>query len=335
LLCAGYWLIGIVALGGTAKLTALRGVVQYQTNKRPRWEPALLNQMLKRQDRVRTGEKSSAQLVFFDVSTVRLDENTEVSIEQLIQRRSGSAVDIAIKTWVGKTVVRAVRFVDPSSTLRVETPTASTVVRGARFTVQVEEDGATQIDLEEGQAQVYVDDAVVTLEMGERITLDKDKHYSVERVFEPNAQLVVNQVTKAWMAQGQTFEIELPENEVNQFFAAMDAQQDFFLTDTQVWFLDDEARIATTLTEPTRVDISAALTFEIVNGRVRPHVQDLAVGVALPIPATLLDPVTGIALEQLEDYLVQAYDYIDFEAVEIIEGHLIASGQKRTDAPVR
>lgn len=334
LLCASYWLVGIIAFGTTAKLTELRGVVQFQTKNQPRWEPAAQSQMLRRRERVRTGEKSSAKLVFFDVSTVELDENTEISIEQISKRRGGSAVDIAIKTWVGKAAIRAVRFVDPSSTLRIETPTASTVVRGARFTVQVEEDGTTQIDLQEGQAEITVNDTIVPLKMGERIKLESDKQYQVERVFDPNAQLVIDQVTTAWTADEETFQVTLSESEVNQFLAAMDLQQDFFLTDTQVWFLDDEARIATTLTRPTRVDVSAAIQFEIANGRIKPRVRDLSAGIALPIPPTLLDPITDFALEQLEGYLVQAYDFVRFDEISITDENLVVVGKKQPDAPV-
>jgi hypothetical protein len=334
LLCAGYWLVGVIAFGSTAKLAELRGVVQFRAYKETRWEPAVQSQTLGRQERIRTGERSGAKLAFFDTSTVDLDENTEVSIEQIAKRRGGSAVDIAIKTWVGKTVVRAVRFVDPSSTLRVETPTASTVVRGARFTVQVEEDGTTQIDLQEGYAEVTIDEMTVPLKMGERIKLESDKQYEVERLFEPDAQLVIDQVSSAWMSEEETFQVTLSENEVNQFLAAMDLEQDFFLTDTQVWFLDDEARIATTLTRPTRVDVSAALQFDIADGRIRPRVRDLAAGVALPIPPSLLDPITDFALGQLEGYLVQAYEFVAFDEIEITDAQLVIVGRRQPDAPV-
>lgn len=335
LLCAGYWLIGIVALGSTARLAELRGIVQFQGQNQPRWEPATQSQTLRRQERVRTGENSSAILVFFDISTVELDENTEISIEQVAKRRGGSAVDIALKAWVGKAVVRAVRFVDPSSTMRVETPTASTVVRGARFTVQVAQDGTTQIDLEEGQAEVTVDNVTVPLRMGERIKLEPDKQYQVERLFEPNAQLVIDQVTTAWMADDEMFSVTLSENEVNQFFAAMEQQQNLNLTNTQVWFLDDEARIATTLTKPMNVDVSAALQFEIVDGRIKPRVRNLSAGIALPIPATLLDPITDLALEQLSGYLSQAYDFVRFDEISITDARLVVVGRKQPNAPVQ
>ena len=111
-------------------------------------------------------------------------------------------------------------------------------------------------------------------------------------------------------------------------------QQDFFLSDTQVWFLEDEARIATTLTKPTRVDVSAALQFEIADGRIKPRIRDLSAGVALPIPDKLLDPVTDFVLEQLEGYLVQAYDFVEFDEISITDAKLVVVGRKQSNTPL-
>lgn len=334
LLCAGYWLLGMIAFADAAKLIELKGLVQSRKAQESRWNSAAPNQLLRRNEWVRTGESSGACLLFFDVSTVDLDENTEISIEQVAKRRGGGSVDIVLKTWIGKTFVRAVRFVDPSSTLRVETPTASTVVRGARFTVQVEEDGTTQIDLEEGQATVQVGDETVSLTMGERMKLKPSGQYERERIFEPNAQLVIDQVTASWTTPDDTFHLELSENEVNQFLAAMGQQAGFFLQDTQVWFLDDEARIATILTRPTRLDLSAAVSFEVIENQIKPQIHSIAAGVTLPVPGSLLDPAVDLVLDQLDEYLAQAYDLVEFEQVQIKDGYLVVTGRKRPDAPV-
>jgi hypothetical protein len=82
------------------------------------------------------------------------------------------------------------------------------------------------------------------------------------------------------------------------------------------------------------VDISAALQFQIANGRIKPRIRNLSAGVALPIPATLLDPVTDFALEQLEGYLVQAYDFVEFDEISITDAQLVVVGRKQPNAPV-
>ena len=332
LLCAAYWLLGVQAFADAASLVEMKGLVQTLGGDDSRWSPGQLNNLLWGEDRVRTGDGSGARLLFFDVSTVDLFENTEVSITRVAKRRGGSAVDVVLKTWVGKTAIRAVRFVDPSSTFRVDTPTASTVVRGARFTVEVTEDGTTQIDLQEGIATIQMEDEMVTIGMGERITLDPGGTYETERIFEPDTQAVVDKVSAAWMEPQELLELELGEAEVNQFLAGMNEDADFFLRDTQVWFLPDEARIATTVVKPARLDLSAALGIEVVEGRLKPQVSSIAAGISLPVPAPILDLVIETVLGQLEGYLAEAYTFVEFERVEIRDGSLFVVGFKQADA---
>ncbi|MFZ5916888.1 MAG: FecR family protein [Chloroflexota bacterium] len=334
LLCLGYWLFGFIVFADTATLTELKGVVQTRREQESRWQPAALKQLLWKNHWLRTGENSGAQLLFFDVSTVDLEPETEVSIAQIGKRRGGAGVQVAIKVWFGKTAVRAVRFVDPSSAFRVDTPTASTVVRGARFTVDVQEDGATQIDLEEGVAEVQVAGETITLAMGERITLSPDGLYKREKIFDPDGQAMFDKVDAAWNAAGDEFRLELSENEVNQYLAYLSQQQpDFFLRDTQIWFVRGEVRVATTVVEPARFDLSAAVGARVVKGEIRPQVKAVAAGVSLPLPAAMLNPALNWVFDQLQDYLVQAYDYIAFSDVQIENGYLVVVGRKQVDAP--
>jgi hypothetical protein len=333
-LCIGSWLFGFVAFADAASVVELKGIVQTRHEDETQWQPARLHQLLGREHRVRTGTGSSARLLFFDVSTVDLEEETEVSIAQIAKRHGGNGIDVALNMWFGNMAVRAVRFVDPSSSFRIDTPTASTVVRGARFTMQVAEDGTTQIDVEEGQAEVEVNGDTVVLVMGERITLDPSGLYEVEQIFEPNAQLVADKTNAAWYAPGDDFRLELTENEVNQFLAAMGQQSDFFLHDTQVWFVDGEARMATTVVDPARFDLSAATGVRVVDGEAKPSVRAIAAGVALPVPGPVLNPALDWVLGQVEDYLTQAYSFVEFSDIRIEDGRIIVSGHKQPSAPV-
>jgi hypothetical protein len=336
LLCAGYWLLGLVAFSDAARLSELKGLVHTRKENAAQWQLAQVNQLVVRSDRVRTGENSGARLLFFDVSTVDLDENTEVAVMEVASRRGGRAVDVAVKTWVGKTIVRAVRFVDPSSTFRVETPTASTVVRGARFTVDVAEDGKTQIDLQEGVAEVKMKDQKeeISLKMGQRITLEPGGTYQMEKVFDPDPQPMYDRITAAWEESEDTLHLELTEGEVNQFLAAMEEETELFLQGTQVWFVDGEMRIATTVVKPTKVDLSVSLDAKVVDGKIEPRVKSIAAGMALPVPAPVLNMVVDTVMARLEGYLDQAYDYVSFSDLQIEDGVLIVVGRKQPDAPV-
>jgi hypothetical protein len=319
-LCIGSWLFGFIAFADTATVVELKGIVQTRHEDETQWQPARLHQLLGREHRVRTGTGSSARLLFFDVSTVDLEEETEVSIAQVAKRRGGNGIDVALNMWFGNMAVRAVRFVDPSSSFRIDTPTASTVVRGARFTMQVAEDGTTQIDVEEGRAEVEVNGDTVVLVMGERITLDPSGLYEVEQIFEPNAQLVADKTNAAWYAPGDEFRLELTENDVNQFLAAMGQQSGFFLHDTQVWFVDGE--------------LSAATGVRGVDGEAKPSVRAIAAGVALPVPGPVLNPALDWVFSQAEDYLAQATDFVEFSDIRIEDGRIIVTGHKQPGAPV-
>jgi hypothetical protein len=334
-LCLTYLLLGFVAFADAATVVELKGMVQTRHEDEAQWQPASLNQLLWRKHLVRTGTASGARLLFFDVSTVDLEEETEVSIVQLVKRRGGQAVDVVLEVWLGKTAVRAVRFVDPSSSFRVDTPTASTVVRGARFTVQVDEDGTTQVDLEEGSAEIEIGDQVVLLAMGERITLAPDGLYKTEKMFEPDGQIMFDKVGAAWNAAGDEFCLELTENEVNQYLAFVSQQQpDFFLCDTQIWFVDGEVRVATTVVEPARFDLSAAVSAQVVDGEIRPEVKSVAAGVALPVPGPVLNPALDWVFDQLQDYLTQAYSFVELSDVQVEDGYIVVTGRKQPDAPV-
>ena len=329
LACLVYWLLGFLVLPDVAQVIELKGVVQTHGARDDLWHPVQVNQLMRAKDWVRTAQAASARVRFFDVSTADLQENTEITIEQLGKRRQRDSGNVTVKLWAGEMAVRAVRLIDPSSSLRVETPTASTVVRGARFTVQVGEEGQTQIDLHEGSMDVAIGDEVVSLGMGERITTDVGSGYQRERVFEPNAQLLLDRIDAAWNAPGEGFRLELPENEVNQFLAATSDLPGSPVRDAQIWFIDDQARIAATLIEPMEVDLSATIQVRVVNGRLDPQIKLNTAGLALPFPTALLEQALRASLGQARDQLDEAQAYVEFSEARIEDGRLLLVGRKR------
>jgi hypothetical protein len=329
LACLAYWLLGLVVLPDAAQVIELKGVVQTHGARDGLWRPVQVNQLMRAKDWMRTAKEASARVRFFDVSTADLQENTEITIEQLGKRRQRDSGNVTVKLWAGEMAVRAVRLMDPSSSLRIETPTASTVVRGARFTVQVGEEGQTQIDLHEGNMDVAIGDEVVSLGMGERITTDAGSGYQRERVFEPNAQLVIDRIDAAWTAPGEAFRLDLPENEINQFLAAASGQPGVPVRDAQLWFTDGRARIAATLLEPMEMDLSATIEIRVVNGRLDPQIKLNTAGVGLPVPTALLEQAIKASLGQARDQLDEAQAYVEFSEARIEDGRLLLVGRKR------
>jgi hypothetical protein len=145
---------------------------------------------------------------------------------------------------------------------------------------------------------------------------------------------VADKIVEAWEAPGDEFRPELTENDVNQFLAAVSQQPGFFLEDTQIWFVDGEARVATTVAEPTRFDLSAALSFEVEDGQIKPKIRAMAAGVFLPVPGLVLDQAIELVLAQLEEYVEQVHSFVEFEEIRIEEGSMIIIGREQPDAPV-
>ncbi len=116
--------------------------------------PASAGQDVKEGDVVKT-LAGKASVVFFDSSVLRLDENTEVSVQKI----SKDAVELG--QTAGQTWSRVLK-VSGIKEYRIETPNTVATVRGTGFAVSVY-DGDTKIVVKEGEVQVasYEDEQVV------------------------------------------------------------------------------------------------------------------------------------------------------------------------------
>jgi hypothetical protein len=319
-----------LAVSAAAQVAELSGVVHVQRKDALDWNPAQLNQLLRGKDWIRTGEQSGARLRFFDVSTADVGPTTEVMVEKLAQKRIGESGTVVLKMWSGELAVRAVRFVDPSSIFRVDTPTASTVVRGARFSVGVEPDGGTRVEVQQGHAEVTAGGETLSLGMGEELTVDPGGAVERRRVFEPDPNLMMTRIEDAWEAPGQVYQLELPEDELNQFLAAAEGQGALPFQDPQVWLAGGEARLSVVLTEPARVEVSGALEIEVVEGKLKPQLKVGAGGLPVPVPGPLMDVALQTVLGQFQELLDGAHEYVAFDEVQIKDGRILVVGSKLT-----
>ena len=327
LCCLGYFLAGLVAFSSTATLTDLKGIVQKQKGGTTEWQVAQNHDLVHRNDRVRTEELSGATLVFFDVSKVELDENTEVSVVEVSSRRGGSVANVVLKTWAGRTWVRAVRFVDPASTFRVDTPTASTVVRGARLAVDVAEDGSTRIDVEQGSATVTVGEERVELTMGQRANISAEAEVSTEQVFTPDMQPLTEKGQAALDSPEKEFHLEIEEQELNQFLVAYVNDYVAFASDPQIWLLEDMGIIGGTITEPFEAEVTIAVSILVENGQLRPQIRSISAG-GVPVPSQLADGLISLLTGAYESYLADTYQWLEFTEVQMEEGRIIVEANK-------
>jgi hypothetical protein len=117
-------------------------------------------------DRVRTGTNSSAFITFFEGSTMELQPDTEVGIEELSTSLETQSITVSLEQTIGKTTSRVEKLIDPASRYEIATPSGSAVVRGTAFTVEVFLDGTTVVTVIEGSVLIVARVKVLVSQKG-------------------------------------------------------------------------------------------------------------------------------------------------------------------------
>jgi len=162
------------AVSQTASLSDVVGVVEMQPAGSDVWQPVAGERAVQVGDLIRTGDLSSVTLVFFDGSRTSLGANTRITVAQLSAQRDGSSQVIVLDQWLGQTLNRVERLLDPASRFEIETPTAVTAVRGTEFMVQVDDDGATQVTVAEGIVNVTAQETTIEVQAGQSTSVQPD-----------------------------------------------------------------------------------------------------------------------------------------------------------------
>ena len=115
------------------------------------WIEAQVGMSLEIGDIVKSGDGSSAEITFFDGSTIELQADTEVEVASLNISTDTGSTTISLKQAIGDTISRVTNLVDPASSYEIETPAGVAAVRGSIMITQViigdlnYEDGTTLI----------------------------------------------------------------------------------------------------------------------------------------------------------------------------------------------
>ena len=102
-------------------------------------------------DSIKTGANASASIVFFKSSIIRLDSNTEINLQEMMQNADGTNVKInqnAGRTW------NSISKISGIDNYEVQTPTTVASVRGTAFVVIVDTNGTTYYGVEHGVLNV-------------------------------------------------------------------------------------------------------------------------------------------------------------------------------------
>jgi hypothetical protein len=114
------------------------------------WTEAEVEMELEVGDTMKTGNNSSAEITFFDGSTMEMEAGTEIEILSLDLACDTGVTTITLMQMIGDTISRVEKILDPASSYEVETPTGVAGVRGSVMVVSVGEDGTTWVTNREG-----------------------------------------------------------------------------------------------------------------------------------------------------------------------------------------
>ena len=132
------------------------------------WANAQNGMELKSSDKIKTLENSEASVIFFDSSVIRLDENTEVSLDSLLSDEDRST---AITQESGRTWSRVTKASGLSS-YSVKTPNTVATVRGTAFYISLE--GEEELyGVDEGEVSLSNLENIESVKAGDEVALNK------------------------------------------------------------------------------------------------------------------------------------------------------------------
>jgi hypothetical protein len=138
------------------------------------WVPAEQEMELDIGDTIKTGGNSSAEITFFDGSTMELGAGTEIEILSLDVACDTGVTTITLAQMIGDTISRVTGILDPASSYEVETPSGVVGVRGSAVRIQVFPDnwnyegGATIVTNLEGNVYTISQGVEKQIPEGER-----------------------------------------------------------------------------------------------------------------------------------------------------------------------
>ncbi|MFQ5997308.1 MAG: FecR domain-containing protein, partial [Dehalococcoidales bacterium] len=156
------YLFSSPALASQCTLSILSGSVEVQKPGTDNSRPGNNGMTLTVGTRIKTAPDSHALLTFFEGSTLKLEPNSDVEIQQ-VESTGEQSTTIILKQWLGRTWSRVVKMADPGSHYQIETPSATAIVRGTLFATEVDENGFTKVSTIEGLVSVVTMDKEVQL----------------------------------------------------------------------------------------------------------------------------------------------------------------------------
>jgi len=157
-----------------AQLVIDSGIVQIK-HTGGSWISAENGMLLYESDSVKTGDNSSASIILFESSIVRLDSNTEITLREVIEEEETSVTmeQDAGRTW------NTISKMSGIDNYEVQTPTTVASVRGTSFDVYILANGNITISVGNGTVNVTVyenGEIVHSIEVPETLSVTIDPY---------------------------------------------------------------------------------------------------------------------------------------------------------------
>jgi hypothetical protein len=217
-----------------AELTGLLGWVEVQDQGK--WAAASEGQLVRAEQRVRTGEMSKVVLRFYDGSQASLGAASELSIDELDAARGNQTRTVVLTQWAGQSEHQVAKNGRKDSRYVVNTAAGAGEAHGTLFRVSVTPEGEARYVVMEGTVAVTSLKVTVLVNAGQ-VTAIYLGQPPLAPVMSVSAQGEVTQMGDTWVIAGQSFI-------VNEHTLIVDDPQvgDWALVEGRL--LDDGSRIA-------------------------------------------------------------------------------------------
>lgn len=125
-----------------ARVIAVRGAVNLLTSEKAAAALVVEGMRIGIGSRVETGPGASATLEFADGSRLMIQDNSRISFDELSSYGSTGMVDTRMRLQRGRTSNRVIPAKGPASRYIIDTPSATSSVRGTHFRVSAGDEGA-------------------------------------------------------------------------------------------------------------------------------------------------------------------------------------------------
>ncbi len=133
-----------------AILNVEQGFVQVKTNND--WVQAQNGMEIKKNTLIKTSVNSKASVIFFNNNIIRLDENTEISVNEMISKSTSDKISIYQNS--GQTWTKIIKLSGVETDYEIQTPTTIASVRGTAFTTQTLQDGSSKLLVSKGNVKL-------------------------------------------------------------------------------------------------------------------------------------------------------------------------------------